>query len=93
MFSSQSHQEGSKTRNGGKNNPIVGTVRRPLEIAESKAQHLEMGGRETEPECREVSKRLLQVSWDTYILSNWCRVDQVRAGDRHREMTGRGQAT
>lgn len=47
MFPSRSHQEESDPE-GWEGQLTVGAVGTPLEIAESKAQHLEMGSRKTE---------------------------------------------
>lgn len=71
---------------------MVGAVGTPLDIAESKAQHLELGGRETEPECREGSRDCRR-HLGIYSSCLTGRADQVRADDRHRKTTGRGQAT
>lgn len=88
---SQSSLYRVKDPEGRKEWPIVGAVGTPLEIAQSKAQHLELGGRESEPEHREGSRGCYRhLGTPTSCLTG--RADQVRADDRHRKMTGRGQA-
>ena len=75
---------GVKDPEGWEGWPVVGAVGIPLDIVESKAQHLELGGRETEPEGGEGSRGCRRhLGTHTSCLTG--RADQVRADDRHRK--------